>query len=68
MTTGSRGHGGLWPRTPHPSKEKQSLSLKELHKTLGLMTAWFFPGFFFFNDTATTEIYTKMVVGSVRCV
>ena len=23
---------------------------------------------FFFNDTATTEIYTKMVVGSVRCV
>ena len=24
--------------------------------------------FFFFNDTATTEIYTGVVVGSVRCV
>ena len=24
--------------------------------------------FFFFNDTATTEIYTLSVVGSVRCV
>eukprot|EP00831_Metopus_contortus_P020540 TRINITY_DN19057_c0_g1_i3.p1 TRINITY_DN19057_c0_g1~~TRINITY_DN19057_c0_g1_i3.p1 ORF type:complete len:113 (-),score=26.53 TRINITY_DN19057_c0_g1_i3:132-425(-) len=26
---------------------------------------WFF---FFFNDTATTEIYTRSIVGSVRCV
>ena len=24
--------------------------------------------FFFFNDTATTEIYTSLFVGSVRCV
>ncbi|CAA2159194.1 hypothetical protein MBRA_04415 [Methylobacterium brachiatum] len=24
--------------------------------------------FFFFNDTATTEIYTRKIVGSVRCV
>eukprot|EP00825_Cyclidium_porcatum_P015431 TRINITY_DN18773_c0_g1_i1.p3 TRINITY_DN18773_c0_g1~~TRINITY_DN18773_c0_g1_i1.p3 ORF type:complete len:109 (+),score=38.90 TRINITY_DN18773_c0_g1_i1:70-396(+) len=24
--------------------------------------------FFFFNDTATTEIYTLHIVGSVRCV
>eukprot|EP01015_Nassula_variabilis_P014913 TRINITY_DN223_c0_g1_i5.p1 TRINITY_DN223_c0_g1~~TRINITY_DN223_c0_g1_i5.p1 ORF type:complete len:109 (-),score=31.26 TRINITY_DN223_c0_g1_i5:60-386(-) len=24
--------------------------------------------FFFFNDTATTEIYTEQIVGSVRCV
>src|SRR5678816_4244333 len=24
--------------------------------------------FFFFNDTATTEIYTRSLVGSVRCV
>ena len=24
--------------------------------------------FFFFNDTATTEIYTAVIVGSVRCV
>eukprot|EP00831_Metopus_contortus_P031647 TRINITY_DN25781_c0_g1_i2.p1 TRINITY_DN25781_c0_g1~~TRINITY_DN25781_c0_g1_i2.p1 ORF type:complete len:176 (+),score=41.84 TRINITY_DN25781_c0_g1_i2:100-627(+) len=24
--------------------------------------------FFFFNDTATTEIYTRSIVGSVRCV
>jgi len=24
--------------------------------------------FFFFNDTATTEIYTILFVGSVRCV
>eukprot|EP01015_Nassula_variabilis_P020232 TRINITY_DN3491_c0_g1_i6.p2 TRINITY_DN3491_c0_g1~~TRINITY_DN3491_c0_g1_i6.p2 ORF type:complete len:109 (-),score=46.02 TRINITY_DN3491_c0_g1_i6:147-473(-) len=23
---------------------------------------------FFFNDTATTEIYTEQIVGSVRCV
>ena len=23
---------------------------------------------FFFNDTATTEIYTSLFVGSVRCV
>ena len=23
---------------------------------------------FFFNDTATTEIYTRSLVGSVRCV
>ena len=23
---------------------------------------------FFFNDTATTEIYTESIVGSVRCV
>ena len=27
-----------------------------------------FFGFFFFNDTATTEIYTRSLVGSVRCV
>eukprot|EP00831_Metopus_contortus_P022516 TRINITY_DN20319_c0_g1_i1.p1 TRINITY_DN20319_c0_g1~~TRINITY_DN20319_c0_g1_i1.p1 ORF type:complete len:145 (+),score=8.17 TRINITY_DN20319_c0_g1_i1:87-521(+) len=25
-------------------------------------------GFFFLNDTATTEIYTRSIVGSVRCV
>ena len=25
-------------------------------------------GCFFFNDTATTEIYTRSLVGSVRCV
>src|SRR5665254_19787 len=28
----------------------------------------FFFFFFFFNDTATTEIYTRKIVGSVRCV
>eukprot|EP00825_Cyclidium_porcatum_P002136 TRINITY_DN10984_c0_g1_i1.p1 TRINITY_DN10984_c0_g1~~TRINITY_DN10984_c0_g1_i1.p1 ORF type:complete len:120 (+),score=25.31 TRINITY_DN10984_c0_g1_i1:2-361(+) len=28
----------------------------------------FFIDFFFFNDTATTEIYTLHIVGSVRCV
>eukprot|EP00831_Metopus_contortus_P069265 TRINITY_DN6218_c0_g1_i2.p2 TRINITY_DN6218_c0_g1~~TRINITY_DN6218_c0_g1_i2.p2 ORF type:complete len:107 (-),score=20.76 TRINITY_DN6218_c0_g1_i2:142-462(-) len=27
-----------------------------------------FVWFFFFNDTATTEIYTRSIVGSVRCV
>eukprot|EP00831_Metopus_contortus_P032186 TRINITY_DN26066_c0_g1_i3.p2 TRINITY_DN26066_c0_g1~~TRINITY_DN26066_c0_g1_i3.p2 ORF type:complete len:162 (-),score=36.02 TRINITY_DN26066_c0_g1_i3:144-629(-) len=27
-----------------------------------------FSDFFFFNDTATTEIYTRSIVGSVRCV
>ena len=25
-------------------------------------------GYYFFNDTATTEIYTRSLVGSVRCV
>src|SRR5678816_386275 len=29
---------------------------------------FFFFFFFFFNDTATTEIYTRSLVGSVRCV
>eukprot|EP00831_Metopus_contortus_P066630 TRINITY_DN59442_c0_g1_i1.p1 TRINITY_DN59442_c0_g1~~TRINITY_DN59442_c0_g1_i1.p1 ORF type:complete len:155 (+),score=21.08 TRINITY_DN59442_c0_g1_i1:51-515(+) len=28
----------------------------------------FIISFFFFNDTATTEIYTRSIVGSVRCV
>ena len=28
----------------------------------------FFVHCFFFNDTATTEIYTRSLVGSVRCV
>eukprot|EP00831_Metopus_contortus_P018681 TRINITY_DN17983_c0_g1_i4.p1 TRINITY_DN17983_c0_g1~~TRINITY_DN17983_c0_g1_i4.p1 ORF type:complete len:257 (-),score=78.79 TRINITY_DN17983_c0_g1_i4:71-841(-) len=31
-------------------------------------TIFFFCFFFFFNDTATTEIYTRSIVGSVRCV
>eukprot|EP00831_Metopus_contortus_P020412 TRINITY_DN18984_c0_g1_i2.p2 TRINITY_DN18984_c0_g1~~TRINITY_DN18984_c0_g1_i2.p2 ORF type:complete len:111 (+),score=33.33 TRINITY_DN18984_c0_g1_i2:71-403(+) len=32
-------------------------------------TRWgMFITFFFFNDTATTEIYTRSIVGSVRCV
>src|SRR5678816_1719621 len=31
-------------------------------------TIFFFFFFFFFNDTATTEIYTRSLVGSVRCV
>eukprot|EP00831_Metopus_contortus_P050435 TRINITY_DN42408_c0_g1_i3.p1 TRINITY_DN42408_c0_g1~~TRINITY_DN42408_c0_g1_i3.p1 ORF type:complete len:153 (-),score=49.77 TRINITY_DN42408_c0_g1_i3:90-548(-) len=31
-----------------------------------LLIQFFF--FFFFNDTATTEIYTRSIVGSVRCV
>eukprot|EP00825_Cyclidium_porcatum_P039934 TRINITY_DN4950_c0_g1_i1.p4 TRINITY_DN4950_c0_g1~~TRINITY_DN4950_c0_g1_i1.p4 ORF type:complete len:118 (-),score=26.02 TRINITY_DN4950_c0_g1_i1:289-642(-) len=29
---------------------------------------WLFCFFFFFKDTATTEIYTLHIVGSVRCV
>ena len=28
----------------------------------------YFTLIFFFNDTATTEIYTRSLVGSVRCV
>ena len=28
----------------------------------------YFIGFVFFNDTATTEIYTRSILGSVRCV
>eukprot|EP00831_Metopus_contortus_P028019 TRINITY_DN23405_c0_g1_i6.p2 TRINITY_DN23405_c0_g1~~TRINITY_DN23405_c0_g1_i6.p2 ORF type:complete len:157 (-),score=40.59 TRINITY_DN23405_c0_g1_i6:144-614(-) len=34
---------------------------------LGSMRCFYFC-FFFFNDTATTEIYTRSIVGSVRCV
>ena len=36
----------------------------------GLLFCIFFCFFFFcfFNDTATTEIYTRSLVGSVRCV
>eukprot|EP00831_Metopus_contortus_P002554 TRINITY_DN10932_c0_g1_i1.p1 TRINITY_DN10932_c0_g1~~TRINITY_DN10932_c0_g1_i1.p1 ORF type:complete len:104 (-),score=48.49 TRINITY_DN10932_c0_g1_i1:73-384(-) len=32
----------------------------------GVMRTLF--AFFFFNDPATTEIYTRSIVGSVRCV
>eukprot|EP00831_Metopus_contortus_P018426 TRINITY_DN17861_c0_g1_i2.p1 TRINITY_DN17861_c0_g1~~TRINITY_DN17861_c0_g1_i2.p1 ORF type:complete len:109 (+),score=34.35 TRINITY_DN17861_c0_g1_i2:31-357(+) len=35
---------------------------------LGICFLSFFLLFFFFNDTATTEIYTRSIVGSVRCV
>eukprot|EP00831_Metopus_contortus_P077129 TRINITY_DN7170_c0_g1_i4.p3 TRINITY_DN7170_c0_g1~~TRINITY_DN7170_c0_g1_i4.p3 ORF type:complete len:123 (+),score=21.10 TRINITY_DN7170_c0_g1_i4:37-405(+) len=31
-----------------------------------LLSLYYF--FFFFNDAATTEIYTRSIVGSVRCV
>eukprot|EP00831_Metopus_contortus_P077276 TRINITY_DN7210_c0_g1_i2.p1 TRINITY_DN7210_c0_g1~~TRINITY_DN7210_c0_g1_i2.p1 ORF type:complete len:327 (+),score=59.05 TRINITY_DN7210_c0_g1_i2:51-1031(+) len=33
-----------------------------------LLTVFSLSIFFFFNDTATTEIYTRSIVGSVRCV
>eukprot|EP00831_Metopus_contortus_P039099 TRINITY_DN30661_c0_g1_i1.p2 TRINITY_DN30661_c0_g1~~TRINITY_DN30661_c0_g1_i1.p2 ORF type:complete len:100 (-),score=23.16 TRINITY_DN30661_c0_g1_i1:197-496(-) len=33
-----------------------------------LICIYLFFFFFFFNDTATTEIYTRSIVGSVRCV
>ena len=36
-----------------------------IHSQLGALEAQII---FFFNDTATTEIYTSLFVGSVRCV
>ena len=39
------------------------------HETLSdLVCRLLLEKIFFFNDTATTEIYTRLVVGSVRCV
>ena len=32
------------------------------------VTGWYMYSTFFVNDTATTEIYTRSRVGSVRCV
>eukprot|EP00831_Metopus_contortus_P027068 TRINITY_DN22867_c0_g1_i1.p4 TRINITY_DN22867_c0_g1~~TRINITY_DN22867_c0_g1_i1.p4 ORF type:complete len:111 (+),score=36.89 TRINITY_DN22867_c0_g1_i1:56-388(+) len=37
-------------------------------RNLLFVILFFFYFFFFFNDTATTEIYTRSIVGSVRCV
>lgn len=56
--TGSRGHGGLWPCTPHPSKEKQPASLQALHKTLDLTIAQSFPGLIPTNRHTSHRIYT----------
>src|SRR5678815_5001381 len=42
------------------------LLLDKKHDVLGLLIG--LPCDFFFNDTATTEIYTRSLVGSVRCV
>eukprot|EP00825_Cyclidium_porcatum_P033650 TRINITY_DN35621_c0_g1_i1.p2 TRINITY_DN35621_c0_g1~~TRINITY_DN35621_c0_g1_i1.p2 ORF type:complete len:106 (+),score=28.82 TRINITY_DN35621_c0_g1_i1:105-422(+) len=33
-----------------------------------MVSTYILGSFFFFNDTATTEIYTLHIVGSVRCV
>eukprot|EP00825_Cyclidium_porcatum_P022265 TRINITY_DN24573_c0_g1_i1.p1 TRINITY_DN24573_c0_g1~~TRINITY_DN24573_c0_g1_i1.p1 ORF type:complete len:186 (-),score=50.75 TRINITY_DN24573_c0_g1_i1:409-966(-) len=38
------------------------------HDSVPIFVFSFFLSFFFFKDTATTEIYTLHIVGSVRCV
>src|SRR5678816_1120161 len=72
---------GRWPRhrgvRPHHARRGTPVSYTHLraHETpehlvcrllLEKKKKNFF--FFFFNDTATTEIYTRSLVGSVRCV
>jgi len=43
--------------------QKENIALIERY-----YVSWLNSLFFFFNDTATTEIYTESIVGSVRCV
>src|SRR5665254_21620 len=53
--------------------EKKKIQIKTKKKKTYIIFILFlfmflFFFFFFFNDTATTEIYTRKIVGSVRCV
>src|SRR5665254_13267 len=50
----------------HISEPTRLLSISYAVFCLKKKKKFFF--FFFFNDTATTEIYTRKIVGSVRCV
>nr|WP_227633078.1 citrate lyase subunit alpha [Klebsiella pneumoniae] len=44
------------------------LSFRDLTLASSSLIAAHLPLIEFFNDTATTEIYTRSLVGSVRCV
>ncbi|VTU47349.1 hypothetical protein AMBR_DPAELIID_02782 [Lacticaseibacillus rhamnosus] len=47
------------------SKDDVLVDVERLLNKTGAFDVVFF---FFFNDTATPEIYTRSIVGSVRCV
>src|SRR5678815_5015113 len=61
---------------PHPCPGLSLIHISEPTRLLSISYAVFClkkkkksnSSFFFFNDTATTEIYTRSLVGSVRCV
>ena len=55
--TRSRMPSSAWKKKKIKKKKKKEKKKKKKKKF-----------FFFFNDTATTEIYTRSIVGSVRCV
>src|SRR5678815_3126703 len=64
------------PETGSPPPTLSLIHISEPTRLLSISYAVFclkkknyiFFFFFFFNDTATTEIYTRSLVGSVRCV
>ena len=53
---------------PHVSSAKAVDLIRDMKKHKDDVTAEVTPHHLFFNDTATTEIYTRSLVGSVRCV
>src|SRR5678816_3437147 len=62
-------HGSSQPLSLiHISEPTRLLSISYAVFCLKKKKKYFFFFFFFFNDTATTEIYTRSLVGSVRCV
>ena len=65
--------GDILKRDPIIENNKVVLMLSLIHiseptRRVVISYAVFCLKKFFFNDTATTEIYTRLVVGSVRCV
>src|SRR5665254_14546 len=52
------------PVEPHSRLPGPSRGLARGRPVRGVLALFFF----FFNHTATTEIYTRKIVGSVRCV
>ena len=52
----------------HPANEPVSYTHLRAHETRGNLVCRLLLEKNFFNDTATTEIYTRKIVGSVRCV